>query len=266
MTGVIRGFVAFFRASGFLFQKRLAWVYLVPLALYLVLMTAGTVAFSTLLYGAFEIPLYRLIGTNAEMLATNNAGKWYELAFKLIHFSEAVAISILVFYLSSRTMKYAILIVCSPLLAWVSEKTESLKTGKEYPFSLPQFASDVLRSVLLNCRNFLLESLLVIAGLILTLFFPPAALVFTALMFVVNCYFMGFSMFDYIAERQKLGFRESIRTMRQHRGMLTGLGLAFNLVSLIPFADWAIAPVNGAVGAVLAEEGRFNGMTSAPLV
>src|SRR5689334_12235578 len=59
----------------------------------------------------------------------------------LVSFAELVlTLLLLLFYFS--LFKYVWLIVGSPLFAWLSERTEALIEGKEFPFSLGQFLKD----------------------------------------------------------------------------------------------------------------------------
>lgn len=64
---------------------------------------------------------------------------------------------------------------------------------------------------------------------------------------------MGFSYFDYVAERKKLNYSTTLKFMKTNKRTLIGFGFAYNLISFIPLADWLIAPIGGASGAVLAD-------------
>jgi uncharacterized protein involved in cysteine biosynthesis len=64
---------------------------------------------------------------------------------------------------------------------------------------------------------------------------------------------MGFSYFDYIAERKKINYSTTLRYMRKNKLTLIGFGFAYNLISFIPLADWLIAPIGAASGAVLTD-------------
>lgn len=252
--GIAKGFTAFFSAFGFIFRHRLGIWYLVPVALYLLLVMVLSFSLAAWLAPIISDLLNNWFG----LKASTNPGGFWEKAKSLFSASLSIAISIalkiMIGYLLGRIMKYIILIITSPLLAYLSEKAEEIRTGKTYPFRLAQFLKDILRGVLITLRNMLVELLFIGLGFVLSFFVPVLAPFITAFLFCINCYFMGFSLFDYIVERRKMGLRSSIKYMRANMGKVFGLGLAFNLVSLIPYADWVIAPVNGAVGAVLADE------------
>ena len=73
---------------------------------------------------------------------------------------------ILGWFINSWFLKYIVLILMSPVLAYVSEKTEKILTGKNYPFDIYQLMKDILRGILMALRNMSVEF-----GLIILFFF-----------------------------------------------------------------------------------------------
>ena len=63
---------------------------------------------------------------------------------------------ILMFYFS--LFKYLFLIIGSPVFAWLSEKTDSILHEKDFPFSAKQLVKDMGRSIQINLRNLLWQS------------------------------------------------------------------------------------------------------------
>lgn len=253
MKEVTKGFTAFFSAFGFIFSHGLAAWYLVPIALYILLVVL--LAFSLINWLDPILSSHLADWLDLDM-ASNGNGFWSK-AWSLISAGLAIAASIamkiLIAYLLGRVMKYVILIITSPLLAYLSEKAEEIITGNTYPFNLAQFLKDILRGILITLRNLFLELIFIGIGFVISFFVPLLTPFVTIALYMLNCYFMGFSMFDYMAERKKMGIGQSVQYMRRNMGRVFGLGLAFNLISIIPFADWVIAPVNGAIGAVIAD-------------
>lgn len=245
----VKGFLAFFSAFGFIWKHRLTPWYLAPIVLYFLLAGSLVVSLSVWFRPVVENVVTGWLGTPVK-----SEGFWQTIRTWVttgLQFASGWVASLLIFYLLSRVMKYVILIVLSPLLAWLSEKTEKIVTNKDYPFDAAQFIKDIIRGVAISVRNMVLELLMISLVFFIGFFLPMVAPFAGIVMFVISSYFMGFGLFDYYAERQKLSMGQSIRFMRNNRLKVTGLGIAYNLVSFIPFADWVIAPVNGAVGAVL---------------
>lgn len=62
---------------------------------------------------------------------------------------------------------------------------------------------------------------------------------------------MGFSMYDYVLERRGMNVSTSVSWIYKNKWKVIGNGLAYNLVFLIPFFSWVVAPVNAAVAAAI---------------
>lgn len=247
------GFNAFWKASGFLFRNKMGAWYLAPLAIWLSTFIISVISISMLI-GKY---LNKIIAAYFPKQVAHADSFWDTLQNIFSKGLEYLAIAVVYIFSTiflARTAKYIVLIICSPLLAYLSEITEEKLTGRTYPFSFTQLLKDMLRGIVITLRNLFLELLLTVLGFLLSLFVPALSPLVVIVLYLVNCYFMGFSMFDYVAERKRLGVTQSVGFMKKHTWMLIGLGLSFNIVSLVPFLMWVMAPINGATGAVIALE------------
>ncbi|MEO0404703.1 MAG: EI24 domain-containing protein, partial [Bacteroidota bacterium] len=62
-----------------------------------------------------------------------------------------------------KVSKYVVLICLSPVMAFVSEKTERVLTGKLTPFNWQQFFKDIMRGIMLALRNLMIELSIIIS-------------------------------------------------------------------------------------------------------
>lgn len=162
-----------------------------------------------------------------------------------------ILLKIIMFFLVFRVNKYVTLIILSPVLAYLSEKVQSILSGNEYPFNTIQFLKDVWRGVVLALRNMLIEFVWVISLWVAT-FMMPLLIPFTAvILFIVSAYYYGFSMLDYSNERKKLSIRNSIHYIRKHKGLTLGNGIVYQLFVSIPFLGAIIAPITAVVAATI---------------
>jgi CysZ protein len=152
------------------------------------------------------------------------------------------------FYFS--LFKYIWLILGSPIFSWLSEKTESLVTGKSYDFSLNQWLLDMGRAVKLAMRNLLWQSVYLLALLLLSLI-PVVGWAVPFLALIVEAYYFGFSMLDYSFERKRADMGRSIQYISQHKGLAIGNGVVFYLMHLIPLVGWVFAPAYAVIAATL---------------
>lgn len=168
-----------------------------------------------------------------------------------INFLLHVILHLFFFLLYAFTGGYIILIVLSPLLSYISEKTERILIQTDYPFSWKQIVKDSWRGILLAVRNFFLETAAIIILFIMS-FIPVIGLATTPLLFIISAYFYGFSFMDYTSERRKLSSKESIAYVKQNKGMAIGNGIPFALCLLIPFVGVSLAGFVAIISAVAA--------------
>jgi len=129
--------------------------------------------------------------------------------------------------------KHIIMALSAPFMSPVSEKIEMYLTGIErHNYRNTTFSEQLWRGIRINMRNLAKELLFTI--LILLLKFIPVVNIFsTVLLFLVQAYYAGFGNMDYTLERH-LKYRESVKFVKQHKGIAIGNGIVFILFLLIP--------------------------------
>ena len=155
--------------------------------------------------------------------------------FKSIYYFFISGIFLLLSFTFLNFIRYIIIILISPLLSIVSERTERILTGNKYTYSLSQLIKDVKRALNLIIRNIVWEMSLVVLVLItlkiINIYYPMNDLVNSTFRIVaVECiafYYYGFGFIDYIMERLKMNHKQSIYFVRKHRGLAIALGLVF---------------------------------------
>jgi len=234
---------SFFKAHRFIRKHRLwKWI-IIPGIFYMLLFLVG-------MYFFWE-------SSNAVVSyisGTLGIDKWVHrqesdiLSFLFLMGEMMVRLILIFFYFS--LFKYLFLIIGSPVFAYLSERTEAIIEGKDFPFSFRQLMKDIFRGIRLALRNTLWQSVFTVSILILS-FFPVVGWVTPVIMLFVECYYYGFSMLDYSCERHKLSPSESIEYITRHKGLAIGNGMMFFLMHLIPFAGWMLAPAYAVVAATL---------------
>lgn len=155
----------------------------------------------------------------------------------------AITFGFMFSWLLLRTGKYVLLILLSPVMAFLSEAVEKKLTGNEYKFNAGEFAHDILRGIAIAIRNMILEYLVIIALFIIMFFFPVLTVILVPMGYVFGWYFYGFAMMDYTNERRRLSISESVRYVRRHKGMAIGNGMAFSVIFSIPLLGPIFAPI-----------------------
>lgn len=188
------------------------------------------------------------------MLHKSGVGDWMDkmqnswLSFLLIFGQLILNLVLLLFYFS--LFKYVFLIIGSPLFAYLSEKTEAIIEGKDFPFSFKQMLKDIVRGIRLALRNMLWQTVYTISILILS-FIPVIGWVTPLMALIIECYYLGFSMLDYSCERNKLSTAQSMVFISNHKGLAIGNGIVFYLMHIIPILGWILAPSYAVIAATI---------------
>jgi CysZ protein len=259
MKAFVHGFTCFFRGIGFSLHRFGLW-YFIPLILWFVLVFGLTLQLSDLLLPyLFDFIQYT---TGIDLTQSSDLSDWTEILKYSFQWGLIIVVYVFFWYVLSRYMKYVVLILLSPLFAYLSERTEEILTGKTYPFEFKQLVKDSLRGAGIAVRNLFIETVFMAICGIISFFFPVVSPFTLTFLFLVNSYFMAFNFFDYVAERKRMNISQSIRYMRANFYTLMGFGIAYNIVSFVPFLDWVLAPISAASGAVIADAELPNGKSS----
>ncbi len=234
---------SYFRAHEFISRHRLwKWI-LLPGIFYTMLFCAG-MYFFVISSNSVVSYLSDLIGVHRWLQLQQSAF----LSFLAMMGGIMVRLLLVLFYFS--LFKYIYLIVGSPLFAYLSEKTEALLEGKDYPFSLIQLLKDIVRGINLALRNALWQTVYTISILLLS-FIPVIGWITPVIALLIECYYYGFSMLDYSCERHKLSPSASVAFIGKHKGFAIGNGLLFFMMHIIPVIGWILAPAYAVVAATL---------------
>jgi hypothetical protein len=129
-----------------------------------------------------------------------------------------------------------------------------------------------LRGILIAIINSVKEIVYTILIFLLS-FVPLVGFISPVLLFLLVCYYYGFSMMDYTLERRKMNIRQSENFIWKHKWLAIVLGMVFNVlvifsttfsvfpsifisffvkvVLLIPLIALSVAPIYGVVAGTL---------------
>ncbi len=225
MTGAKQfglGVKTYGQAISFIFRNKLGWTFLVPIGLTILMFFGG----QALVNEAIDYLKETILGwVNLE-----ESGFWGGLLGGVVGFLAEVLFFIIFAYISG----YIVIILMSPLLAYLSEKTEQILTGNEYSVGISQMIKDIVRGIFMALRNLFMELLLLFL-MFLVSFIPVVGWLGTIIVFFISAYFYGFSFIDFNNERQKLNIRQSVKVVRKYKWVAIANGLVFSLFLLVPF-------------------------------
>ncbi len=166
------------------------------------------------------------------------------LSFLFVMTGMMLRLILVLFYFSF--FKYLILIIGSPVFAYLSEKTEAIIEGKEHLFNWKDLKKDCLRSIKLAVRNCGWQSVYLIALILLSLI-PVIGWITPVIALLMECYYFGFSMLDYSFARAGFTPAQSIAFTGRHKGLAIANGLIFYIMHIII----VLAPAYAIIAATL---------------
>ena len=142
-------------------------------------------------------------------------------------------------------------ILMSPIYTLLSEKTETILTGKEFPFDTKQTIRDIWRAIRIAVRNTAKQ--LILTALCLLLNFIPVvgSVISLILIFIINAYYFGYGFMDYTYERWRLSPKDSRKETHKLKYIAFTNGAVYSL-PLYLFCGAFIAAFIGGVSAVAA--------------
>lgn len=243
LKDIIVAIQSYYQAHQFIVKHRLwKWI-LIPGVIYALLFCGGIYLFWISSGNAID---YLLSISGLKKWMYTMEGSW--LKFLFIFGQIILQLVLIMFYFS--LFKFLFLIIGSPLFAYLSEKTEAIMEGKEYPFSFAQMVKDIGRGIRLALRNAFWQTIYIVSILILS--FIPFFGWFTPLFaLLLECYYLGFSMIDYSCERNKLSATQSVQFISDHKGLAVGNGIVFYLMHMVIIVGWIFAPSYAVIAATI---------------
>lgn len=224
------GLKSYWLAILFIRQHKLYWYILIPAAFMLGIYQLGSM-----------LQRHHFVANTDTM----NGIIWYLIKMML---ELTIALTLMKF------SKYLVVALLSPLLSFLSQKTEKIITGNSYRFDMKQLWKDIKRGLKLLIRNLVWWYVLILI-VYLTAYFATGKFVTLptlALVFIISSFYYGFSFLDYVNERRRLNIDDSILFVRKHRGLALVIGAGYSVLILVPvdlsaLFDWnriSVAPID----------------------
>jgi len=146
--------------------------------------------------------------------------------------------------------KYVILILLEVVLFHFARKTLEVLTGEEAEDSLKAFIGAQVRMIKVVFFSYFMETFFsIVVGTLVSMigfeFLKPA------LIFAIQCFFLGFVVVDNYNEIYKMSIKQSFKYTRQYTGVSIGIGIVVYALMLLPVLGAFLAPLLAAVTATI---------------
>ncbi len=222
---IVIAFQSWSEAHRFIQQHKLwKWI-VIPGIIYTILFVLGMYFFWASADDAISWVSERL---GIENWLQQKRSEW--LSFFFVMMGMMLRLVLVLFYFS--LFKYVILIIGSPVFAYLSEKTEAIIENKEHTFNWPELKKDAARSIRLVLRNCLSQTMYLI-GVALMSLLPLIGWITPIIALLMECYYYGISMLDYSFARNGFTPQKSIHFIGRHKGLAIGNGFLFYLMHVV---------------------------------
>ena len=165
----------------------------------------------------------------------------------------SILLWILLMMIGYLSYQQVVLICFSPILGFLSEMVETVMFDQAPPrFTFQDFVKDILRGLAINMRNFGWMLFFTAIAWLFGIVPLVGTLVSPVLIILIQSYYSGFGLVDYTLERKRFSVTGSIDFVHHHKARVTGVGMGFILMLLIPVLGWFFAPGYGTVAATMA--------------
>ena len=130
LTHFFFGLKSYWKAILFIKEQKFYWYILIP--------------------AIFMLGVYKIGAIIQQRTFVPQVENMNEIVWQMIQLLFEISIALLLMNFA----KYVVVIILSPLLAHLSQKTERILTGNKYPFDLNQFLRDIKRGIRIALRNF----------------------------------------------------------------------------------------------------------------
>ncbi len=213
------GYKNYLKGIRFLIEHKLYWFVLFPLILFAGVYWVG------LYFENVETRIGQEMIEKARDFETLRGVTW--MTTRMLFFDS-------LYIVFTKFTLYIVVIILSPLLAFLSERIEKILTGNKYQFSPKQLFNDIKRGLRIALRNIFWEYFFIIIILGIASFFGGTAKNFFifSLPIAIGFYFYGFAFIDYINERRRLNIQQSIYFVSKHKGLAIAIGSIYSIFFL----------------------------------
>ncbi|MCB0688786.1 MAG: hypothetical protein KDC53_19750, partial [Saprospiraceae bacterium] len=146
--------------------------------------------------------------------------------------------------------KYLVLILMELVIFHMTLSTHAILDGSKPVLTPGIFVNAQIRMIKVTIYTFVME---LVASVVIkaALSILGWDMMKTVLIFLTQCYFLGFAMIDNYNEIHHLKIRESFKHTYQYGGVAVGIGIVLYILIMVPVVGPFVGPLIGAIAATL---------------
>lgn len=153
-------------------------------------------------------------------------------------------------FVSSSYFKYIVFVLMEVVIFHFARRTLEIKTNKKFDTTFKAFVNAEKRMLKVAAYCAITEWVLTL-GITIAISIFGFDYLKAPLVFIMQCYFLGFLMLDNFNEIYHLTIKESSKLTRSFAGVALAIGFVSYMLILIPLIGAFLAPLLGAVTAAI---------------
>jgi CysZ protein len=146
-----------------------------------------------------------------------------------------------VLWFTQMLFEFTVITLFSPIMALLSERCDTILTGREYAFNFERLMQELIRTIGILATGFIFSS--IVMGLwFLIAWIGNLSEISPYILFVLKAFFIGFNFVDYSLERNMVPIGRSWKYAIANPLMMMAFGALFSLLFMLPLIGAMLAP------------------------
>lgn len=146
-----------------------------------------------------------------------------------------------VLWFTQMLFEFTVITLFSPIMALLSERCDTILTGREYAFDFQRLMQELIRTIGILATGFIFSS--IVMGLwFLIAWIGNLSVISPYILFVLKAFFIGFNFVDYSLERNMVPIGKSWKYAIAHPMVMIAFGALFSLIFMLPWIGAMLAP------------------------
>lgn len=186
-----------------------------------------------------------------------------ERAGAAIEWLISLIVYVIFFFIKIYVYQYISLLIIAPFLSFLAEQVLNSLNGNKKEVSWDSFIPLILRGLKVTLRIFSIQIISTFLLIFICKSVPLFLPLLPVLLFLVNAYCMGFTLYDYICEYYEIGLKESFDNAKSKTSLLLSNGIIYQFLLMIPILGTMFAPSFALVAMCIANNKTKNEENSA---
>ena len=146
-----------------------------------------------------------------------------------------------VLWFTQMLFEFTVITLFSPIMALLSERCDTILTGREYAFNFERLMQELIRTIGILATGFIFSSIVMGLWFFIS-WIGNLSVISPYILFVLKAFFIGFNFVDYSLERNMVPIGRSWKYAIANPMVMISFGVLFSLLFMLPLIGAMLAP------------------------